>query len=369
MTVTGHTAGEPSATGVVVPPTSGRVDATQRIAWIDGLRILGALMIFVYHFSTDYERTFGASPTAASFVNASWPHFNEWAISLFVILAGLSLTLAWRPLADVRGYLRRRAVRLLVPLWIIGVPYIVAGIALGLMTLPDLWKVPVWLSGFGAISPATFLPVSEAWWYVTVAFQCALIAPLVLWLVDRVGLAWSLLGMALTTFLSLWVIGQLPAEWHYLTQGLVLARLIEFGVGVLAAHAIRRETGLATIGSLALGLGLAGLLADRLDAVTSAGALGVWIVVVLAFALTLRSGTGSPRWLVTAGLATYPFYLAHAPIGAYTIRVLASTGTDSPWLLAAAALTLSCTAASVVLVLDRKAAALLTRKTRLPDAA
>lgn len=350
--------------------TSGRVDETQRIAWIDGLRVVGALMIFAYHFLTDYERTFGASPSTASFMNAWWPHFNEWAISLFVILAGLSLTLSWQPLTDVRGYLRRRAVRLLVPLWIIGVPYVFAGIALGLMRVPDLWKVPVWFSGLGAISPATFLPVSEAWWYVTVALQCALIAPLVQWVTDRIGLAWGLLGMALTSLLSLWAIGRLPGEWHYLTQGLVLARLIEFGVGVLAANAIRRKAGLATIGSSALGLALAGLLADRLDAVTSAGALGLWIVIVLAFALALRSGPRSPRWLVTAGLATYPFYLAHAPIGAYTIRTLASLGADAPWLLAALALTLSGAVASAVMVLDRRAAAaLLTARPRLADPA
>lgn len=348
--------------------SSGRVNGMQRIAWIDVLRVLGALMIFVYHFSTDYERTLGSSPFGSSFLNASWPHFNTWAISLFVVLAGMSLTLSWRPPVRLGTYLRRRALRLLVPLWIIGVPYVIAGLALGLMTPAELWKVPVWFAGLGVISPATFLPVSEAWWYVTVALQCALVAPVVMRPLDRLGLAPTLAGVVAVTLASLLVIGRLPAEWHYLAQGLALARLIEFGAGVLAARVLRGQVGAGTSVSLGLGLAVAALLADRLGAVTPGATVTVLIVVVIGLALLVRSGPVSPGWLVSAGLATYPFYLAHAPIGAYSIRVLTSLGATAPWLLAAVALGISCAAAAAVTMLDRRASAFFADRREHPPA-
>ena len=323
----------------------------ERIAWIDALRLLGALLIFVYDFAGDWRFVFGepasVSGLAAVFADAL-PHFAEWAISLFVILAGLSLTLAWQPGADAGHYFKRRALRLLLPLWIVGVPYTATGLALGLMPIEDLWKAPFWLLGLGVVNPATYLPVSQAWWYVTLALQCALIVPVVMWLLNRIGTRWTLSTLVAVELLSLWAILQLPSEWHYLAQGLVFARLLEFGVGVLAAQVLRRRTAPLESVALALLLAVAGRGADRSGAITSGATIISWTVLVLGLSLALGDRPASSRLLLWVGLATYPFYLSHAPIGKYTIRVLGQAGIDSPWLVAGLALSLTTVAAFAV---------------------
>lgn len=334
----------------------------QRVAWIDALRLLGALLIFLYHFVPDYELVFGEPYTApgfASIFQTALPHFANWAISLFVMLAGLSLVMSWRAGTRAVRYFVRRGVRLLLPLWIVAVPYTVAAIIVGIMPAGELWKLPFWLLGIGVVSPGTYLPVSEAWWYVTLALQCALVTPLVMWLLDRIGLARTILAMAATGVLSVWVIGVLPNEWTYLTQGLVFARFVELAAGVLTAQTLLRRTD--TVGTLGLALVLltAAVLADGFGAITPVTVISAWMVVLLGSALLLGYAPASPGWLALAGVATYPFYLAHAPIGKYTVRILGGAGIDSPWLLAAVAFFLSAAVALMVMVVQERVSSIL----------
>ena len=199
------------------------------------------MLIFLYHFGADYQRIVGSVSAAGLspwLAITAHPDLAVWAVSLFVILSGLSFTLASHGSASRRPQYARRAVRILAPLWVIAVPYLAAGLALGEMSTGDLWKVPIWLLGLGVVSPATFFPVSKAWWYVTLALQCALVMPLILGLVRRLGLTRVIALLIVTELASLWLIGLLPPEWHYLRMGLVLARLIEISVGVLAAEAL-----------------------------------------------------------------------------------------------------------------------------------
>ena len=319
-----------------------------RIVWIDALRILGAALIFVYHFSRDYQFTFGMGAPAAGLA-----HVTDWfalvGISLFVVLSGLSYYLSRKPGPTGFAEYRRRIGRLLLPLWIIGVPYVAAGLAMGEMTPSELWKVPFWFLGLGVVSPATYLPVSSAWWYVTLAVQCVLVLPAIWMLTDRIGLTAGVIVLALVEFATLALIGLLPPAWHYLVQGLVFARLIEISVGIVAAAACRRLIGAwKALGLCAIAVA-ASLLAQQMGAITPAWIVGGWAVVTAGLALALGVGSHASTALLTSvATATYPFYLVHAPIVKNVIHLFARFGISSYALLMATAAVLSCLVTALV---------------------
>ena len=335
-----------------------------RVAWIDALRVLGATLIFLYHFGADYQIIVGPASAAGL---SSWltitadPDLAVWAVSLFVILSGLSLTLAGHGSASYRPRYAQRAVRLLAPLWVIAVPYISAGLILGEMSTEELWKVPIWLLGLGVVSPATFFPVSKAWWYVTLALQCALVMPLIVALVRRLGLTKAMALLIATELATLWLIALLPPAWQYLRMGLVLARLIELSVGVLAAEALSRHVGWARALFLAIMLVAAGSVARMLGAVTGAQIVGVWAGVAVVLAVLAGRGRPGPGWLTAAAVATYMFYLVHAPIGKYTITWLSAQGVHSYGILLATAASLAI-AATYAATLGLRAASMVVRR-------
>lgn len=339
----------------IVQPAATQQANTHRIAWIDALRVLGALLIFLYHFGGDYESA--ALPSAAGTGALGWfslirPHFAEWGISLFVVLAGTSLVLSHRNTTTYLQHLRRRAIRLLLPLWIVGVPYVLAGLALGEMSYQEFWKIPIWFAGLSVVSPETYLPVSQAWWYVTLALQCAAIAPALRRLVDRAGVPVAVIVLALIELLTLACIGTLPTDWQYLAQGLVLARLVELAAGLIAGCVLVHTISPSQIALALLTAVGAAVLAEMVGAITSASAIAVWGLAVVSFSLILANQYTSTKMLSLIAVGTYPFYLVHAPIGKYSIRALASLGVGSPLTALATALGLSVCAAGIVAIAE-----------------
>jgi len=281
------------------------------------------------------------------------PHLAEWGISLFVMLSALSLALNSNRLTPPWGRVRQRISRLLVPLWIVGVPYVLAGLALGEMPIRSLWKVPVWFAGLGVISPSAYLPVSQAWWYVTLAVQCVLIGPLLNLLIARLGTIRTVAVLVAVGLASLLAVDALPFQWQYLKQGLVLCRLPEIAAGLLSAQVLlRRSSLLSVLGSVILVL-LASTLAGLSGAVTSSLVVLSWLAVLLVLSTFATNVSASGTTLRTVALGTYPFYLVHAPIGKYLIIAAASIGVRTAVPLAIAAMLFSSAAAFAVLLLDR----------------
>lgn len=330
---------------------------THRVLWTDGLRILGALLIFLFHFGNDYEASVLAldgTGGLGGLFSMIYPHFSEWGISLFVVLMGTTIAFSSSTPSDYAAHLWRRARRLLLPLWIIGLPYVAVGLLLGEMTTSDAWKVPFWFTGLGAVSPETFFPVSAAWWYVSLAIQFAAVSPLIRTLVDRIGIVFTSVTLAGVSLLAVTLIGGLPDQWHYLTQGLVLARLVEVALGLLAGHVALRSTS-PTAGTLSLGVVIgSAAAADALGARASFTTVVLWASVLGVLALLYATRSGGPRLLTHVALGTYPFYLVHAPIGKYSMRALNSIGLDSFVLLAVVAFCLSCLAAAVVMLIETR---------------
>jgi peptidoglycan/LPS O-acetylase OafA/YrhL len=154
----------------------------RRRPWVDVIRIVAVLLIFLFHFGPDWLQSSFAAPSATwRFISE---HFAQWGIAAFVMLSGFTLKLTFKE-GPFRGYLAHRLSRILGPFWTVAIPFALVGFALGEQGWQNLWKLPVWLLGLGFLSPETYQPISEAWWYVSLALQISLIMPLL------IGVWWS----------------------------------------------------------------------------------------------------------------------------------------------------------------------------------
>lgn len=334
-------------------PASTEVATRSRAAWADWCRLTAAASIFLFHFLTDYTRLFGARAAAAATGEGAAlivSEFEGWGISFFLVLMGASLVLS--PITEPYArYLRRRLLRVLLPLWILAIPYLAAGLAVSEMQWQDVWKVPFWLTGLNVLHPALFFPVSGAWWYVTLAVQWILVAPLVQRLVRARGLLPMAFLLGALQLASLAAISLLPSEWSYLSQGLIVARAATVGFGVVIAHllsASRTRNELLTTAMAALVLLAVAGLSASLGGTGSPFRLVSYLALAFVFARLSRAGSGA--MLAAAAAATYPFYLAHAPIQKYFQVFAARVGISSfPVLLVGAV----CAAIIATAVLSR----------------
>lgn len=307
------------------------VRARVRLPWPDVIRLLAMAAIFVYHFSYYYSGLAGEPNSRTHFFIAA--HFAEWGIAAFVVLAGFSL--AYTCLTTARSYREwaaRRLTRLLAPYWTVAVPFIVVGFALAEAPLSEWWKVPIWLLGLGPVSRATYLPISQVWWFVSLALQISLVMPLLVKSYRRRGPIVTTIAALAINYLSMVAIGVPGGRWGYLAQGLVFARLGEVMVGVIAASVVigRRKGNEGLVRDLAsMALLLAAMpVVYRLGWPTSwtpVVALGVVFLICAVFGSSPRR---EHHWLAVLASYTYCFYLTHAPVTKYTLQALFGKGIE-----------------------------------------
>lgn len=330
---------------------------SSRSVYIDGARIVGAALIFLFHFGDDYAKVFGPTPMARLVRPLVQPLAN-WGITLFIVISGFSLTAA----LAVRRYrfgkwASRRIQRLLIPLWIVAVPYLCAAFIVREFGLADLWKLPVWLSGLGVLSPATFSPPTEAWWYVSLALQLALLAPALWYVLDKTGPLVTAAACSLVTVAWLWWVLQLPWQWHYLSLGAAPARLGEFALGMVAAwYATRQPTrrdALALVGSAALLVGSA-YFAQRLGGRAPTVAMVTIALLLVTSCVAGSLESDSPRAVALVAEATYVFYLTHSPASRVTMEVANKFGVQNPPLLVLACLCTASIVAALFVWLDHR---------------
>lgn len=185
----------------------------QKLAWLEGIRILAAVAILLYHaqlYFTDYAYT--PQPTGLldnlARIGAANAHLGEngllqllatplWFgfqfVDVFVLISGFVavLSLKGKPL-NLWQFYKRRLLRILLPFWTVAwLSYPVLwmiGVATQSYT-PDLWHTFV-----GATFPLFFqydaqllLPTSGPWWFVPLILSLVLIFPLLWWLLQRWG--------------------------------------------------------------------------------------------------------------------------------------------------------------------------------------
>ncbi len=325
--------GEPKDSNVDLASPGVAADSRmRRQLWVDILRVAALLMIFLFHSTQDWVESIGASPSTTEQFIAN--HFAGWGIAAFVVLSGFSLALTrLTPSTSNAVYFSRRLTRIFSPYWTIALPFALAGFLLHEAAVSDAWKLPIWLLGLGPISQATYQPISEAWWYISLALQISLVMPALI----RVRRALGLLPLAVLALgvnaAALACVQAAPGQWAYLAQGLVLCRLTELMIGFAAAEimlsrGIDRRRLLMATASIALVMAASPAL-SMLRLWTGWPATLV-LGVVFAGCAFIPSRL-SPRWrpIVWAASLSYVFYLTHAPVSKYFGRLLVALGLEN----------------------------------------
>ena len=329
-------AGEASGPMEEPAPPVGRLPA------ITGLRIFAALAVYCHHLGPPA----GAPTLVASAMWAGW-----CGVTIFFVLSGFVLTINYfdslrRPTpAAVGSFLVARFARV-YPLYILTLAYFVARMAEAGTSLDGLGGQ---ILMFGAWYPAGYVGFNNVSWSVSVEAFLYLAFPLLAVIVGRVDRGsrhlW-LLAAAIVLIVSAnafqYVRAGLEAypatnpnsalRWLYF---LPLARLGDFGLGIVAARLYLHLRGVPRwerVGGPMVLAGLAAMLvvATRQEWGRSAFALDIayaapTFVVLLGLALAPRHSIArflSLPWVVLLGEASYAFYLVHYE----GIRLLDSQG-------------------------------------------
>jgi peptidoglycan/LPS O-acetylase OafA/YrhL len=186
--------------------------SSQRLVWLEGVRIFAAVMLLVYHAQllfTDGAYTPQPSGLAdnlrlieiagdrlsqnllAQISLPGW--FGFQFVDVFILISGFSLVLSLKgkPI-EVGSFLKRRFLRILWPFWTVA-----------WLSYPFLWAIGVathsyrpdfWFIFAGASFPLLFdytgellLRTSAAWWVVPLILSFALISPFLWHLLQRWG--------------------------------------------------------------------------------------------------------------------------------------------------------------------------------------
>ncbi|MGI8935509.1 MAG: acyltransferase family protein [Phormidesmis sp.] len=255
--------------------------ARRQLSWIEGLRVLAAVSILLYHAQllfTDYAYTpqpdglrnnlvaiaatshsLGQNALSMALSLPVW--FGFQALDVFILIAGFVLVFSLRNKAHVVSagdFIRHRLLRILWPFWTVA-----------WLAYPLLWLIGVatgsyrpapWDIFAGATFPLLFdfegevlLNTSGPWWFIPLVISFTLISPILWWLLQRWG-AQNLLGVSLL----LTLLYRYQAVYHFgghLTYAIVetpndwlpfvsfLAKLSTFVVGMVAADAYYNHRG------------------------------------------------------------------------------------------------------------------------------
>jgi peptidoglycan/LPS O-acetylase OafA/YrhL len=303
--------------------------AGARIAGLDGVRGLAALYVVVNHI---FLRAFPGYPADTAPFWAAWFIYGRFAVVVFIVLSGLSLTLAparhgWR-LDGLSRFARRRAWRILPPYWAaLGLSLLVAWLIVPPpgQAAPDAWSVLV--NGLLVQNIVAAPTPNRAFWSIAVEAQLYLLFPLLLLLVRRRG-AIAMLAAVTAAVAVIGIVGPHVAgiDTFVIQSAPDLAALFAVGVlagGIVVAGERRRSWPWAWIALAAATPVLATIVwhgsvwtLDRLYWVDLA--LGPAIACLLAALVT-----GRPAPLLRAldsrpirglGLSSYSLYLIHGPI-------------------------------------------------------
>lgn len=168
------------------------------LAYLDGLRALGALFVVIHHmYITEWHIFAGQFPRGAMASWTQWILYGHFAVSVFIVLSGFCLML---PVARGDGTLRggahtffRRRVRRIVPPYYAAIVLSLLLLALRhwleqasapLITLPNLLTH---LTLTHDLSPSTIGGINGAFWSIAVESQIYLVFPLLVFGWRRMG--------------------------------------------------------------------------------------------------------------------------------------------------------------------------------------
>ncbi|MET7286009.1 acyltransferase [Streptomyces sp. NPDC005573] len=311
-----------------VPARSAPGARGSRLYALDGLRLLAALMVCLYHYTGRGGPVSASWHQAPSRLFPTLSHvsvYGNLGVQFFFVISGFVICMSgWgRTLGD---FFRSRVARLYPAYWVALV--LVTGASLALPVVVHAVRADEFLVNLTMLQQPMGVPrVLGVCWtlWVEVRFY-ALFALLV---VAR-GVTYRRVVM----FCGVWTLAVVlcRTNGNALTDQLVMPDYAPFFIGGLALYLVHRfGNGLLPWGIVAFSWLLAQSDATR----------GLWhahgepvrdpyvvmAIVTLAFAAVACVAAGwaaraNWSWLATAGALTYPFYLVHEHLGWFVIRVL-----------------------------------------------
>jgi len=312
---------------------------------VEALRAVAALMVLAAHL-----------PWYQYFPGGVWPSAPQWlayrapllgigglAVVIFLVVsgAGLCRLLVLRA-PQMRPYLRQRIGRLFGVFWTIALPVIALWFALGWLPLRDAGNAALVLLGVGFVSKASWAAVFPSWWYMAIAWQVVLAAPLMVWLMRRIRPAGALAVTAAVVIASCYLVPLLGMTWDG-EKSLIVARALEVLGGAFLAlelwPEVRERLGVSRRGAALLVAGtiavIFGMYFTGLGGRWLYRGAGLALVAAVVYARPLqRLGRARLSALaVTAGGASFALYLLHEPVMSIIRRLTHSPDHISIWLL------------------------------------
>jgi peptidoglycan/LPS O-acetylase OafA/YrhL len=325
---------------------------------LEALRALGALLVFASHLPWYQYFPQGIMRDIPAWLSPRAPIFGAggFAVVLFLVLTGTGLCrlLVLKAPPLVR-YLRDRLGKLFTIFWAIAVPVLLISFGTRWLPLSELPNAGLMLFGLGFVTPGSFEAILPSWWYMAIAWQAILAAPLLLWGFRRIRPVGVLVVTALVVLASCWVVPAMGLD--YAEKSLIVCRALEVLGGAFLAlemwPEVRERLGVSRVRA---GLLVAATVAC-LVALLAAGLGGRWLyraagltlaaLVVYAHPIQ-RWGAGRlARAATFAGGVSFAVYLLHEPVMLVIRRVTGAP--DHITLAALAAISLVVVGALAVL--------------------
>nr|WP_308379438.1 acyltransferase [Streptomyces sp. ISL-43] len=342
-----------------------------RLAALDGLRLIAALMVVFHHYvgfggSAEAAKNAWTKPVDVVFPTASWLASYTWTgVEFFFIISGFVICMSsWgRSLGE---FFTSRVVRLYPAYWFA---------ILATTVVVTLWPmVAQRLSLQGVLVNATMLQepfgvgsVDAVYWTLFAELRFYLLFALVVWkgvTYRRVVLFCALWTVASVLSLSVHAPKMaryilIPEFSPYFIAGIAMYLMHRFRPTMLL-WGIVAISWLFSVRQVSLyNEGLAVYLGRTMDAKPAIVLMTLGYLVMIVLALGGLSWVRG-KWLTVAGAITYPLYLLHEDIGWTGIRLLRNH--LSPWTLVAV-ITLGMLIVSWLVhrLVERPAAAILKR--------
>ncbi|WP_258056036.1 acyltransferase [Streptomyces sp. Ru62] len=330
----------PVLAAVPAPPARGTAHERQnRLHALDGLRLLAALMVCLYHYAGrggPVSASWHQSPAHVFPTLSRMATYGCLGVQFFFVISGFVICMSsWgRSLGD---FFRSRVARLYPAYWVALVLVTAAAVVLPVVVhpvRPDEFLVNLTMLQ----QPMGATRVLGVCW--TLWVEVRFYALFALFVVLR-GVTYR----RVVLFCCVWTLAAVVCRTsgNALTDQLVMPEYAPFFVGGLALYLIHRFGGDLLLWGIVAVSWLLGQ-STATQSLWHAGAQGdfhrspyvIIAVVTLAFAAVAAVAVGwtrwaSWRWLVTAGALTYPFYLVHEHLGWFVIRVLHRGLGLSPW--------------------------------------
>ncbi|MGC9668566.1 acyltransferase family protein [Planosporangium sp. 12N6] len=310
----------PSAVVVSAAPAAGRPPREGRLAVIDGLRLVAALVVVVYHYTFRAPQVWG-QPAPTLFPRATLLTQYGWlGVHLFFLISGFVICMsAWG--RDLGGFFVSRVVRLFPAYWfgVLATAAVLLAVPAPGQPRPLVTQVLVNLT---MLQIPTHVPhIDGSYWSLWEELHFYLLFALLVWR----GLSYR----RVVLFCVLWTVASVLASGSsdvvvHLVVGDELSSFFIAGVAFYLMYRFGPNLLLWGIVGVSLALGL-----QRIHpaAMTMEGLgvhkhtwPGVVVVITVIYAVMAAVALGwlnwiRGRWLVVAGALTYPLYLLHQVIG------------------------------------------------------